>query len=311
MTTEATTTTTTTAAAAAAECGRTVRLFVDDSTARVLLAEAGEDAVAFILSVLANPRAAVEEMLREDPAFAAAGCYASLSAFEALLPWGTSATSSRPAGKGKGRGIMAWRLFRCDHLGCRCSDVASRAPGSACPCAPCASAAGGGRGRRDTELHFLEASFYRRPDESAVTAGRGAGRSGDTFYRCPARDAGRGRDFLQCRYRVTDERGVRCPLCHGLTSVEVKCAKADGGEQAGSSCRYAILDDLTVRPVSAGISVAALLSAVGVTADPATVREVNVPFGYKEVRTLDRSPPFCQTLSSIVVLLLCWLSIAC
>jgi len=146
-------------------------------------------------------------------------------------------------------------------------------------CAPCCAATGR---RRDTEVHFLEASFYRRPDGSAITTGRGAGRSGDTFYRCKARDDVRGRDFLPCRYRVTDERGVRCPLCHGLTSVEVKCAKADGGGEpaagSGSSCRYAILDDLTVRPVvvsaDAGLGVAALLSAVGVTADPATVREV-------------------------------------
>jgi hypothetical protein len=331
MTTEATTiTTTTTIAAAAARC-RTVRLFVDDSTERVVLAEAGEGAAAFILSVLADPRAAVEALLREDPAFAAAGCYASLSAFESLslLPRSVASSSVPPvlpracrrpaASKGGGRGIMAWRLFRCDHLWCRCSDVASRTPGSACPCASCG-------GRRDTELHFLEASFYRRPDGSAVTAGRGAGRSGDTFYRCKARDAERGRDFLPCRYRVTDERGVRCQLCHGLTSVEVKCAKAGGGggggEPAGSACRYAILDDLTViRPVvvsAGGLSVAALFSAAGVTVDPATVREVDVPFGYKEVRAVSRSLPICrpsldddESKLIIVLLLLCWLSITC
>ena len=64
MATEATTTTTATAAAAAAR-DRTVRLFVDNSTGRVVLAEAGEDAVAFILSVLADPRAAVDRHLRD------------------------------------------------------------------------------------------------------------------------------------------------------------------------------------------------------------------------------------------------------
>ncbi|XP_066378625.1 uncharacterized protein [Miscanthus floridulus] len=46
---------------------------------------------------------------------------------------------------------------------------------------------------------------------SAVTAGCGACRSGDTC-RCKARDAGRGRDNLQCRYRVTGEHGVQCKL---------------------------------------------------------------------------------------------------
>jgi hypothetical protein len=41
--------------------------------------------------------------------------------------------------------------------------------------------------RHDTELHFLEA-FIK------------------------ARDAGCGRDFLQCRYRVTDEHGFQHKL---------------------------------------------------------------------------------------------------
>ena len=66
------------------------------------------------------------------------------------------------------------------------------------------------RERKHDELHFLEASFYRRPDGSTVTEGYAAGRSGDTFYRCKARDAEHGRDFLPCRYHVTDERTVRC-----------------------------------------------------------------------------------------------------
>ncbi|CAL4951586.1 unnamed protein product [Urochloa decumbens] len=297
--------------ASAAARARTVRIFVDGSGRRVLFAEAGADAAAFLSSLLAAPvRAAAAEMLREDPESSAAACcsFGNLAAAsDALLPRVHAASSSRaPAGMG----IMARRLFRCGHLGCPCSDVASREPGSACPCASrsCRAAATGGTGTRDTELHFLEACFYRRPDGSASGRSRGGGRrSGDTFYRCRARDerrGGAGRDVFPCRFRVTDERGVECPLCGGRTTVEVKCAAKAGGEEerssvaseapdaghgggedaqdGGPATRYAIMDDLSVRSVAAGLSGAALLSALGVAADPEDVREETVPFGYKE-----------------------------
>ncbi|RLN25026.1 hypothetical protein C2845_PM07G01310 [Panicum miliaceum] len=42
------------------------------------------------------------------------------------------------------------------------------------------------------------------------------------------------------------------------------------------------MDDLVVKPIAAGLSGAALLSALGVAADPDDVREETVPFGYKE-----------------------------
>ncbi|CAL4977905.1 unnamed protein product [Urochloa decumbens] len=277
--------------APAAARARTVRVFVDGPGRRVLFAEAGADAAAFLFSLLAAPvRAAAAEMLREDPASAAACCFGNLAAAsDALLPRGAATNSSSRAPAGMG--IMARRLFRCGHLGCPCSDVASREPGSACPCASRSCRAAAGTGTRDTELHFLEACFYRRPDGSAAGRSRGgAGRSGDTFYRCRARDerrGGAGRDVFPCRFRVTDERGVECPLCGGRTTVEVKCAAKAGGEEdaqdggATTTC-YAIMDDLSVRPVAAGLSGSALLSALGVAADPDDVREETVPFGYKE-----------------------------
>ncbi|CAL4958244.1 unnamed protein product [Urochloa decumbens] len=281
------------ASATAAARARTVRIFVDGPGRRVLFAEAGADVAAFLSSLLAAPvRAAAADILREDPASAAAACcFGNLAAAsDALLPRVHAASSSRaPAGMG----IMARRLFRCGHLGCPCNDVASREPGSACPCASrsCRAAAAGGTGTRDTELHFLEACFYRRPDGSAAGRSRGGGgRSGDTFYRCRARDerrGGAGRDVFPCRFRVTDERGVECPLCGGRTTVEIKCAAKAGGEvdaQDGgptTTC-YAIMDDLSVRPVAAGLSGSALLSGLGVAADPDDVREETVPFGYKE-----------------------------
>ncbi|XP_066316144.1 uncharacterized protein [Miscanthus floridulus] len=256
---------------------RPPRLFVDDSTGRVVLAEAGEDAVAFILSVLADPRAAVDELLR-GRLLRQSLCLRGPPAAGRLRRF----LEARGQGQGQGHHGVAPLPLRPPRVPLQRRRVAGARLRVPLRCAPCCAAT---RRRRDTEVHFLEASFYRRPDGSAVTTGRGAGRSGDTFYRCKARDDVRGRDFLPCRYRVTDKRGVRCLLCHGLTSVEVKCAKADGGgEAAGSACRYAILDDLTVKPVvsAGGLSVAVLLSAVGVTADAATVREVNVPFAYKE-----------------------------
>ncbi|XP_025815721.1 uncharacterized protein LOC112892823 [Panicum hallii] len=145
-------------------------------------------------------------------------------------------------------------------------------------------------GRRDTELHFLEACFCRRPDGSAATARRGAGRSGDAFYRCCARDERHGgRDVFPCRFRVTDERG--------RTTVAVTCAKAGDGEDPSVSARpdaglgheaagpptsYAIMDDLVVKPIEAGLSGSAMLPALGVAADTDDVREETVPFGYKE-----------------------------
>ncbi|CAO2204612.1 unnamed protein product [Urochloa humidicola] len=317
---------------------RTVRVFVDEPGRRVLFAEAGSDAAAFLSSLLAAPvRATAADMLREDPASAAACCFGNLAAAsDALLPRGAASSSSststtttsasslappasapRPVDRApKGMGIMAAmarRLFRCAHLGCPCSDVVSREAGSACPCASRSCRAAGG-GTRDTELHFLEACFYRRPDGSAATAAagsrRGAGRSGETFYRCGARDERRGgRDVFPCRFRVTDERGVECPLCGGRTTVAVKCAKAGSGgdgDAEGSSVPappegkgrrdaepgsptpttttsyHIIMDDLSVRPVPAGLSDAALLSALGVAADPADVLEETVPFGSKE-----------------------------
>ncbi|CAL4958227.1 unnamed protein product [Urochloa decumbens] len=285
--------------ASAAARARTVRIFVDGPGRRVLFAEAGADAAAFLSSLLAAPvRAAAADILREDPASAAAACcFGNLAAAsDALLPRGAATTSSSSRTP-PGMGIMARRLFRCGHLGCPCSDVPSREPGSACPCASrsCRAAATGGTGtrERDTELHFLEACFYRRPDGSAAGRSRGGGgRSGDTFYR---------------RFRVTDERGVECPLCGGRTTVEVKCAAKAGGGGSEEECSsvyaqpdaghgggedaqdggltttcYAIMDDLSVRPVAAGLSGSALLSALGVAADPDDVREETVPFGYKE-----------------------------
>ncbi|CAO2185672.1 unnamed protein product [Urochloa humidicola] len=298
------------ASAAATAPARTVRIFVDGPGRRVLFAEAGADAAAFLSSLFAvEPlRAAAKEMLLEEPASADAACFGNLAvAFDTLLPrLGDAASSSRappPASAPrapKGMGIMVRRLFRCGHLGCPCSDAASREVGSACPCASpsCTAAAG----TRDTELHFLEACFYRRPDGSAAVAGRGGGRGGDTFYRCRALDerrGGAGRVVFPCRFRVTDERGVTCPLCGGRTTVEVKCAKAGGdgecqetrrdGEDGGpatTTSSYAIMEDLSVRPVAAGLSDAALLAALGVAADPADVREETVPFGAKEVLSL-------------------------
>ncbi|CAL4965302.1 unnamed protein product [Urochloa decumbens] len=275
--------------APAAARARTVRVFVDGPGRRVLFAEAGADAAAFLFSLLAAPvRAAAAEMLREDPASAAACCFGNLAAAsDALLTRGAATNSSSRAPAGMG--IMARRLFRCGHLGCPCSDVASREPGSACPCASRSCRAATGSGTRETELHFLEACFYRRPDGSAAGRSRG----------------GAGRDVFPCRFRVTDERAVECPLCGGRTTVEVKCAaKAGGGEEERSSVSaqpdawrgggddaqdgaptatcYAIMDDLSVRPVAAGLSGDALLSALGVAADPEDVREETVPFGYKE-----------------------------
>ncbi|KAJ1282562.1 hypothetical protein BS78_03G062100 [Paspalum vaginatum] len=315
-----------------------VRLVIDGSRrrARVLFAEAGEDALVALSSLLAERvGAAVEGFLQEDPASAAAGCITNLlAAVETLLPRGAAAASESssvappPPGAASratagraaaGEGVMARRLFRCDHLRCRCSDAVSQAAGSACPCGPCA---GPGGGTRDKELHFLESCFFRRPDGSAATVSRGGGRCGDTFFRCRARDESRGRDFSQCRYRVTDERGVECPLCHTRTTVEVKCAKGgregssvsapppdeavevkcatgdregssvsapppdDAGRGSSTTSTYAIMDDLSVRPVPAGLSAAALLSALGVAADPATVREETVQIGYKEGLTM-------------------------
>ncbi|XP_039852085.1 uncharacterized protein LOC120710470 [Panicum virgatum] len=218
--------------AAAEALVRTVRLFVDGPGKRVLFAEASEGAAAFLFALLA----AVGGLLRKDPASAAAGCFGNLAAAEALLPGGPASTASSrappPASPApKGMGIMGRRLFRCGHLGCRCSDVASREAGSACPCASpsCSRASANGdgaSGRRDTELHFLEACLYRRPDGSAAAAlGRGAGRSGNAFYRCRARDERHGREIVECRFRVTDERGVECPLCGSHTTAAVTCAK--------------------------------------------------------------------------------------
>ncbi|PUZ58097.1 hypothetical protein GQ55_5G481800 [Panicum hallii var. hallii] len=128
---------------------RTVRLFFDGPGRRVLFAEAGEGAAAFLSALLAEPvRAAVGELLQEDPASAAAGCFGNLAAAEALLPRGPASTASSRAvpPASKGMGIMARRLFRCGHLGCRCSDVASREAGSARLCASpfCSRANGGG-----------------------------------------------------------------------------------------------------------------------------------------------------------------------
>ena len=62
---------------------------------------------AFILCILADLRATIEEMLHEDPAFTTSGCYASLSTFDSLslllrfvasslalvLPWGLQEAS--------------------------------------------------------------------------------------------------------------------------------------------------------------------------------------------------------------------------
>ncbi|CAO2199027.1 unnamed protein product [Urochloa humidicola] len=289
------------ASAAATAPARTVRIFVDGPGRRVLFAEAGADAAAFLSSLFpVEPlRAAAKGMLLEEPASDDAACFGNLAvAFDTLLPrLGDAASSSRAPRAPKGMGIMVRRLFRCGHLGCPCSDVASREVGSACPCASpsCTAAAG----TRDTELHFLEACFYRRPDGSAAVAGRGGGRGGDTFYRCRARDERRRRDLLPCRFRVTDERGVTCPLCGGRTTVAVTCAKAGGGDDKGQEGRssgedegpttttsYAIMEDLSVRPVAAGLSGAAMLSALGVAADPADVREETVPFGLTEVLSL-------------------------
>ncbi|CAO2193687.1 unnamed protein product [Urochloa humidicola] len=297
-------------ASAAATPARTVRIFIDGPGRRVLFAEAGADAAAFLSSLFpVEPlRAAAKEMLLEEPASDDAACFGNLTAaFDALLPRVGDAAASTITSRApppasaprapKGMGIMARRLFRCGHLGCPCSDVASREAGTACPCASPSCAAAG---TRDTELHFLEACFYRRPDGSATVAGRGGGRGGDTFYRCRARDERRGgHDLLPCRFRVTDERGVTCPLCGGRTTVAVTCAKAGGdgecqerrrdGEDGGpatTSSSYAIMEDLSVRPVAAGLSGAALLAALGVAADPADVREETVPFGAKEVLSL-------------------------
>lgn len=61
-----------------------VELCVDESTEHVALMKASEDPVAFILSILTDPRVVVEEMLCEDPNFGVVGCYTSLSAFESL-----------------------------------------------------------------------------------------------------------------------------------------------------------------------------------------------------------------------------------
>jgi hypothetical protein len=307
--------TTAAAAAAAADApARTVRLLVDGPGRRVVLAEAGESAAAFLSSLLDDPvHAALDALLREDPASAAAGCFRNLAAAEALLQRGAASSSSTTTSTSfralhprapAGLRIMARRLFRCAHIGCPCSDVASREAGSACPCdSPSCAAADA---RRHAELHFLEACFYRRPDGSAATGGRrGGGRSGDTFYRCRARDerrAGAARDIFPCRFRVTDERGVECPLCGGRTTVEVKCA-GKAGEGEGSSARkpdaatsYAVMDDLAVRPVPAGLSGAALLSALGVAVDADDVREETVPFGYKEVGAVSPSIAFSSSL---------------
>jgi len=101
-----------------------------------------------------------------------------------------------------------------------------------------------------------------------------------------------GREIVECRFRVTDERGVECPLCGSHTTVAVTCAKAGDGEDSSVSARpdaggggeaagpptttsYAIMDDLVVRPIAGGLS--------GVAADPDDVREEPVPFGYEEV----------------------------
>ncbi|CAO2174640.1 unnamed protein product [Urochloa humidicola] len=274
-----------TAPLAAAAPARTVRIFVDGPGRRVLLAEASADAAAFFSSLFAEPlRAAAKEMLLdlEDPASADTTCFG--NAFDTLLPRvgdaaSTSFRAPPPASAPpKGMGIMARRIFCCAHLGCTCSDAVSREAGSACPCAS-PSCGVGGRGRRDTELHFLEACFYRRPGGSAAVAGRGGGRGGDTFYRCPARD---------------ERRGVTCPLCGGRTTVAVKCAnevparpegRRDGGEDGDpTTTSHAIMENLSVRPVAAGLSGAVLLAALGVAADPADVREEIVSFGAEEVK---------------------------
>ncbi|KAL6627424.1 hypothetical protein ACP70R_031150 [Stipagrostis hirtigluma subsp. patula] len=285
----------------------TVTLFVDRARKRVLFAEAGADAVAFLDSLLATPVAdAAGMLLREDPAFAAAGCFGNLSAAaaagdRALLRGASSSSSLAPLASPAsaassraraGMGMMARKLFRCGHLDCRCSDVVSRVEGSPCPCTSC----GGGAGRT-AEVHYLEPSFYRRLDGSTPAAAAcraGAGRTGDTFYRCHARDERHGgRPVFPCRYRVTDEPGLVCPLCRGKTTVKVRCAKGEGDQgsrtrpeaTAGAlapALRYAITDDLSVRPMDAGLSRAALLAALGVDDDPAAVREKTVRLGYKE-----------------------------
>ncbi|GJN05779.1 hypothetical protein PR202_ga23443 [Eleusine coracana subsp. coracana] len=91
---------------------------------------------------------------------------------------------------------------------------------------------------------------------------RGGGRSGDTFYRC--------------RGRVTDERGVVCPLCRSATTVTVKLVKGLDEEEgsstssAGLGC-YAIMDDLAFRNMAAegSLSRAALLAELKPNACPA------------------------------------------
>jgi hypothetical protein len=172
------------------------------------------------------------------------------------------------------------------------------AAGSACPCASC-----GPSDTRDTGLHFLEAVFFRRVDESAITRRwAGAGRSGDTFYRCRVRNGRHDvRDVYLCRGRVTDERGVVCPLCRSLSTITVRLVAngngSGGNKEVGSSSTstrlphaamapglgYAVMDDLTVSPMVEGLSRTALLEELGV-ADPATVCEEVVHVGYKQVR---------------------------
>ncbi|PVH39319.1 hypothetical protein PAHAL_5G476900 [Panicum hallii] len=165
---------------------RTVRLFFDGPGRRVLFAEAGEGAAAFLSALLAEPvRAAVGELLQEDPASAAASCFGNLAAAEALLPRGPASTASSRAvpPASEGMGIMARRLFRCGHLGCRCSDVASREAGSARPCASpsCSRANGGGapgRGgatRSSTSWRPASAAARTGPPRRPAAAPGGAG----------------------------------------------------------------------------------------------------------------------------------------
>ncbi|KAK3160367.1 hypothetical protein QOZ80_1BG0058580 [Eleusine coracana subsp. coracana] len=229
----------------------TLRLLVDPASRRVLFAEAGEDAVAFLSTLLATPvGAAVDMLLQEDPPSAAAGCFPNLSA---------------------------------------AGDRVSRTAGSACPCASCGAT-------RTRELHFLEPVFFKRADGSSVVAAasrRGGGRSGDTFYRCLAR----GRFLYLCRGRVTDERGVVCPLCHSATTVTARLVKG-GDKDEGSSTSstttapglgcYGIMDDLAFRNMAeeGSLSRAALLAELGVAEDPAAVREEVVPLGYKQGLTM-------------------------
>lgn len=278
----------------------TLRLAVDTASRRVLFAETSEDAVAFLSTLLATPvHAAVEMLLQEDPPSAAAGCFGNLASAAgpplqpppraAAASSSSSSSTAPPVSSTSARLTSGMRLYRCEHLRCPCSDAVSRAAGSPCPCASC----GPGSATRSTELHFLETVFFRRADGSsfAAASGRGGGRGGDTFYRCRARNERQGRDVFLRRGRVTDERGVVCPLCHSCTNLTVRLVQADEEGSSTSATRtapglgYAIMDDLAVRNMAGegSLTRATLLAELGVVEDPAAVREEVVPLGYKQV----------------------------